>query len=120
MTQKSYDQLAAENARLRELLSACKPYVVHNGLRIRLWELGILSDPEYVGLANDARTALFERGRAERIRPAAPSVDPAKVREALATLDGSTRAAVRLLTGLDDQTLTNLGGFADDPQGERG
>jgi hypothetical protein len=31
-------------------------------------------------------------------------------------LDGSTRAAVRALTGLTDAELTDLGGFADDDQ----
>jgi hypothetical protein len=31
------------------------------------------------------------------------------------TLDGSNRAAVRLLTGLTDAELSDLGGFANDP-----
>lgn len=41
-------------------------------------------------------------------------INPDEVRDALAQLDGTTRSAVKLLTGLDDATLDELGGFREE------
>lgn len=45
------------------------------------------------------------------------SLFPEALKLAAEELDGSNRAAVRMLTGFTDDELTDLGGFSDDADG---